>query len=399
MKNDSKTNVKVLVIGGGFAGVQTALDLANAPGVEVRLISDKNYFEYHAALYRSYTGRSPMEVAVPLAEIFSGASNVEVLQDRASGVDAASRTVQGESGSSYHYDALVLALGNVTDYYGIQGLSEYSFGVKSVQEALELKRHLHEQILSGKVGEKTYVVIGGGATGVEVAGELHSYVERIRRKHGARKVPLDIHLVEAAPRILSAMPEQFSERVAKRLSDLGITIHTGTKVLAETYEAIELPGAELKSHTVIWTAGTANNPLLGKYPELFSKDSRGKVPVNDYLEAAPDIYVVGDSASTPYSGMAQTALHDAHFVAQHLLAKTCGSATTTYQPKKPAYAIPVGPRWAAVQIGSTQIYGLLGSTLRRAIDLRLFLKFLPLRKALSTWHTGFTRQEACEFCK
>lgn len=391
--------MKVVIVGGGFAGIQTALDLANKPGFEVRLISDKSYFEYHAALYRSATGRSPFEVAIPLAEIFEDISNVEVVKDKIVSLDSKNRTITGQSESVYHYDALVLALGNITAYYNIEGLQKYSYGVKDIQDALELKSHIHEAVLKGEIGEKHYVIIGAGATGVEVAGELRAYANRIRQHHGLPNFDFQIDLIEGAPRVLPLMPEQFSKKVEKQLATLGVTVHTNTKVLAEDYNSLKLPTGEIQSHTVVWTAGVANNPFFSLYPEVFKTDKKGKVIVNDYSEAAPNIYVLGDCANTLYSGMAQIALHDAHFVAKVLLAKSANKTAPTYVPKPVSYAIPVGPHWSAVMVGGTQTFGFLGWVLRRLIDLKLYLYFLPLRKSLLTWRYGFIYDGICKTCR
>lgn len=390
--------MKVVIVGGGFAGIQTALDLSNKQGFEVRLISDKTYFEYHAALYRSATGRSPFEVAIPLADIFKNISNVEVVKDKVVSLDTDKQTITGETESIYHYDALVLALGNITAYYNIEGLQKYSYGVKDIHDALELKSHIHEAVLKGKIGEKHYVIIGAGATGVEVAGELRAYTNRIRQHHGLPRFDFQIDLIEGAPRVLPAMPENFSEAVAKQLRSLGVTIHTDTKVLAEDYNSLKLPTGEIQSHTVVWTAGVANNPFFARYPEIFKTDKKGKVIVNQQLEAAPNIFVLGDCANTPYSGMAQTALHDAHFVAKVLVAKARNHQAPAYVSKPVSYAIPVGPHWSAVKVGTTQLFGLLGWVLRRLIDLKLYLYFLPLRKSLLTWRYGFIYDGVCKTC-
>lgn len=390
--------MKVVIVGGGFAGIQTALDLANKPGFEVRLISDKTYFEYHAALYRSATGRSPFEVAIPLAEIFEPFPNVEVVKDRILSLDAVSQTVTGKSESVYHYDALVLALGNITAYYNIEGLQKYSYGVKDIQDALELKNHIHEAVLKGEIGEKHYVIIGAGATGVEVAGELRAYANRVRKHHSLPSFEFQIDLIEGAPRVMPSMPESFSKKVEQQLINLGVTVHTNTKVLGETYDSLKLPTGEIQSHTVVWTAGVANNPFFGQYPGIFKTDKKGKVIVNEQLEAAPNIFVLGDCANTPYSGMAQAALHDAHFAAEVLSAKTTNKPLPTYVSKPPSYAIPVGPHWSAVMVGNTQIFGFFGWILRRLIDLKLYLYFLPLRKSLLTWRYGFIYDGVCKTC-
>lgn len=389
--------MKLIIVGGGFAGVRLALTLANKSGFEIKLISSQSYFEYHAALYRSATGRSPLEVAIPLKNFFEYAKNVEVVEDKIVSLDSNSKTIKGESGSWWSYDTLVLALGNVTQYFGIKGLSEYSYGVKTVHEALELKRNLHEDLLNNE-SDLNYVVIGAGATGVELSAELVAYLQNTRRKHNIHRT-FSIKLVEAGPNVLPALPRTFSQAVQKRLTRLGVRLYADSPVKSETAEGIAIPDGNIKSHTVVWTAGVANNPFFARYPKLFKTGKAGRVVVNEYLQATPDIYIVGDSADTKYSGMAQTALHDASFVGKNLLRANSNKAMLKYKPKRPIYAIPVGPNWTAVLWGKTNIYGWLGWVLRRLADLRLYLMFLPLSKALTTWRYGMVLEESCPICR
>jgi NADH dehydrogenase len=385
---------RIVIVGGGFAGVCAALQLANKPGFKVHLITPENYFQYHAALYRSATGRSPLEVAIPLRDFFEYAKNIDVCNDKIEILDENKKQVVGSSGSFYQYDELLLALGNNTAYYGIKGLEKYSYGVKSVQEALKLKRHLHDHLIK-KDSECAYVVVGGGATGVELSAEMMSYLHRIRRKHGVAKNDFSVYLVEAADRVLGILPESFTKRVETRLKSLGVKLLLGTAVQAETAGKIILPDSSIATHTVVWTAGVTNNPFFTTHDSIFKFGKLKRVVVNDYLEAAPHIYVLGDSAVTAFSGMAQTALHDARFVTKNLLRIENGKTQITYRPKKPIYAIPVGSRWAAVLWGKVAIFGRLGWLLRRAADLRLYLTFLPLRKALTVWRYGVIDDESC----
>ncbi len=389
--------MRVVIVGGGFGGVRSAIKLANKPGFDVKLIASQSYFEYHAALYRSATGRSPLEVAIPLRDFFAFAKNVEVVEDRAAGLSANERTLVGASGSIYPYDTLILALGNVTEFYGIKGLEEYAYGVKTINEALRLKRHLHEQLIA-KNTDKHYVVVGAGATGVELAAELTAYIKKLRKKHGISD-RFSVDLVEAGPRLLGLMPASFSRRAERRLKHHDVTMYLNTPVKSEDIDSLHLPNGEIRSHTVIWTAGVTNNPFFAKFPDVFKLGKSNRVAVDGYLSAAPGIYVIGDSADTVYSGMAQTALHDANFVAENLLRQARGQASLAYAPKKPIYAIPVGPRWAMVLWGKVQLQGRVGWILRRLADLRLYLNFLPLRKALITWKYGFKYEEICPICK
>ena len=387
--------MRIVIVGGGFGGVRAALSLANKKGLEIKLVSDQSYFEYHAALYRSATGRSPLEVAIPLKEFFKYAKNIEVVEDTIESIEPKSTQVVGKAGSRYVYDKLILALGNTTEYYGIKGLQKYSYGIKTIHEALRLKRKLHQQLLE-KQADHNYVVVGAGASGVELSAELIGYLKKIRKKHrtsGSFKV----NLIEASMRPVAAMPVDYSHQIAKRLKQVGVKLLFNTPVESESASSINLPNTKLESHTVVWTAGVSNNPIYKKHKQLFEFE-KNKVIVNDYLMTQNDIYVIGDSAFTRYSGMAQTAIYDAKYVAKNILRELRGKPVLRYKPKKPIYAIPVGPRWAAVRWGNINIYGRMGWLLRRAADLRLFISFLPFKKAISIWRYGFVDDEVCQIC-
>lgn len=390
-------DMKVVIVGGGFGGVKTALNLARDRLFEVKLISDHTYFEYHAALYRSATGRSPLEVAIPLQEFFEDSPNVEVVKDKIIAVDPNRKTVSSEGGSKWTYDVLVLAVGSVTAYYNIRGLKKYSYGVKTIHQALELKRHLHDDLIAGHE-ERNYVVVGGGATGVELAAELTAYLGDIRKKHRLPQHSYDISLVEASERVMPQLPAGFSHRIERRLKKLGVRLYLNTPVKSETYQRIKLPTGSIETHTVVWTAGMTNNPLF-ETNDFFETAKNKKVIVNEHLEAAKDIYVIGDSAATKYGGMAQTALYDANFIVANLKRQIRKKSRRPYVPKLPIYAIPVGPRWAAVLWGKFETYGYLGWVLRRLADLRLYLKFLPIYKALTVWRYGIVIEEVCPVCK
>ena len=172
-----KPKKKVLVVGGGFGGVRAAIDLAthSRDSIEVTLISDKPHFEYHAALYRVVTGRSPLEVCIPIADILKG-TQVNFVKDRIENIDFEKKKIFSSNGFDYNYDYLVLALGSETAFFNIPGLKELSFGFRSIPEALRLKRHLHEVFESCKKGTQEQNVcsahivgVGGGASGVEVS--------------------------------------------------------------------------------------------------------------------------------------------------------------------------------------------------------------------------------------
>ena len=390
--------MKVIIVGSGIAGVKTARSLAKDARFQITLISDRDHFEYHAALYRSATGRSHLEVCVPLKSIFAEEPQVAIVQDRIVTIDNDDQVVVSESGNSYHYDVLILALGVVTEYYGINGLAHHAYGIKSLDEADRLKAHLHSELSDGHAPDSNYVVVGAGPTGVELAGELHAYLMQLRKWHRVRQHSFKIYLVEAAPRILPTLPEDFSKKVHQRLERMGVEVLTGVAVQGETSDTLDLPnGKSIKTHLVVWTAGVTNNPFF--VAQAVFKLGRGKrVEVGPDLLAAPNVYVIGDSASTPLSGMAQTAVYDGHYIAENLKRKFDGKAPLNYEPKMPIAAIPVGPGWCAVAHGKTRLYGRAGWLVRRQLDWKLYSALLSRPLARKTWLFGSKREETCPEC-
>ena len=383
----------VVIVGGGFAGIRAARNFANNPEFKVTLIADRPCWEYHAALYRTTTGHSALAVKVPLTKIFQGISNVTVVYGRAQKISAGKQHVTTENGQEVNYDKLLLALGSVTAYFGIKGLDEFSYGIKSVDEALHLRSHLHAEMTGDEKADLNYFIVGAGPTGVELAAEMVSYLARLQKRYFVEDKTFHINLVEAAPRILPALSEDVSRKIEKRLKKLGVKIYTSTAVKAETADAIELPEGDIATHTVVWTAGVTNNPLFGAHKDLFKVGKGGKVLVGPDLSAADNIYVLGDSALTTHSGWAQTAIYDANFVTGNLKRQLRGDEPRGYEPPKPVAAIPVGPSWCAVQTEKHQTYGYWGWMVRRYLDFKLYAGLLPLGLAVRTWLVGSREEE------
>ncbi len=377
---------EILIVGGGYGGVYAALRLLRdlPKGVaHIRLISTRKYFEYTAALYRVVTGRETSETCIPYAAIFRHLP-MELLQDHIDHIDLTARTCMGTSGSLYRYDVLIIALGSETTFFGIPGIRERSFGMKTLTEAVRLKRHLHEILQSHPSSH--IVIVGGGATGVELAGELV-------------RSTIHIDLVEAMPRLLPSLPEDLAQRVTQRLRKLGVRLHLNSRVLEEKEGYLLLSTTSLPSHTVIWTAGVQANVLLSNTKGL-EVDQKGRGVVDPFLHAKghENVFLLGDCAATPFSGMAQTAIYDGAYVVRTILHSLQHRPLPLYAPRPPAYAIPVGPHWAAVLLGPFRIYGRLGWWLRRLADLKVMLLYLSWHKAIAAWLQGEKRCESCEEC-
>jgi NADH dehydrogenase len=386
---------KVVIVGGGFGGVKAALELAHDDRFRVTLISDQPYLRYYPTLYHTATGGKGANSNIPLARLFES-KDVKVVHGKATAVDKKAKTATTESGQVIEYDSLVLALGVVTNYFGIQGLPEFSYGIKSITEANRLKAHLHQQLIDDKKPDLNYVIIGAGPTGIELAGALPSYLKEIMAKHGLPERKVHIDLIEALPRLLPRLPRDTSRMVERQLKRLGIKLYLGQAVQGQTADELMVNGKPIRSHTVIWTAGVTNNPFYKD--NAFALTNRGKVSVDAYLQSEDNIFVIGDNANTPFSGLAQTAILDGAFVARNLKRRKNGKDFKSYVVKKPITVIPAGPRWAAVIWGGLRMYGWLGWSLRELADVRGFLDYEALPDALAQWATEFGEEDTCPVC-
>lgn len=396
----------IVIVGGGFAGVACALTLARKQlsDTRIRLVSNRTHFEYHGALYRVITGRTPLEVCVPLSEIFES-YDIEVVHDQITTIDVGTKFVRGKSESTYSYDYLVLALGGNISYYGIPGLAEYAFSIISIHDALKLKRHLHQQFDScvralhdEQVCATHIVVVGGGATGTETAAELAVYTKKLAQTHNVNPEVITIDLIEAGDRLVSTLPPEMSKKIQQRLERLGVTVMVNKKVVSKDIEQLYLEDMKVRAKTVVWAAGVQGNSLYTA--SGLATDTQGRVLVNDYLQARghDNVFVVGDGAATKYTGMAQTALHDGVHVAKNIARDIKQKYMVAVAAKQPIYAIPVGSRWAAVLKGDKQYYGWYGWMLRRQLDWHVFKTLLPLPKAFRAFRYGAVLSETCPVC-
>ena len=389
---------KILIIGGGFGGVRAARELSRQSSLDVTLISNLPTFAYYPQFYHSATGGSRSESALPLTDVLSGTA-VKLVQDVIVSIDPEAHTVTSIDGTTtYPYDKLVMALGTVTNYFGIAGLKEFSYGIKSIEDAEELKRHLHVQLLAEHKPDLNYVVVGAGPSGVELAASLDKYLDRITTLHGLERRESLVTLVEAAPRVLPRSSEAVSARVQRRLESLGVKVLTGATVKAETAEALELQGQSIATRTVVWTAGTAVNPFYYANGAHFQLAKGGRVMVNNHLEAKDGLYVIGDNAATPFSGLAQTAIRDADYVSGDIVRALAGHDRPAYHPVAPISVIPVGERWAVAEYKTWHLYGLAGSVLRRLADLIGYADIERWPQAVRVWLQDSRHEDGCPVC-
>ncbi len=400
--------IRILILGGGFGGIRTALNLAKKkiPNTRIVLVSDKHHFDYTPALYKLATGASPLETCIPLGEIFQH-TNVEVLVDTITGGSLPDQVIFGKSGSRYQYDFLVLGLGAETAYFNIPGVAEHSFALKSVGTALKLKNHVHALFDGSKGLSKEemmcrfqFVVVGGGPAGVELASVIRRYTRTLAKMHTIPEHLITVDMVQAVPRLLPTFPEEVSRRVTKKLSELGINIMLGRAVTGEDADGVYLNETKLQAKTVIWTAGVRASHIYGSITGL-TLDKGGRIVVDEYMNAlnTKNVFAIGDSASTPHAGTAQTANYDGSYIPRVIEAIIQKKSLPKYEPRVTPYVIPVGSKWGIFSYKNTVLSGRVFRWLREVIDFRFFLSILPLGKAFNVWREGGSICESCPTCE
>jgi len=382
--------MQITIVGGGFGGVKAALALSENKKTKITLISDKTDFQYYPGLYSTATGHSHLQSWVPLGEIFAGRDNINVVIDTITTIDKKAKTLTGATGATYVYHKLILALGSVTTYFGIKGLDQYAYGIKSAAEITRLKQHLLDEFSKPEGADKDFLVVGAGPTGVELASALGTYLNNLKKHYNNPEPRMKISIIEAGPRVLPRMSEAASKMVHARLKKLGVHVELNQKVEEQTVDSLIVNGKPIKSHTVIWTSGVANNPFFAANADQFEFSPNRKVVVDKYLRSSEDVYVIGDNAFTAFSGLAQTALKDGIFVANHILT----GSKKKYTAKMPPVVVPVGDKWAIFEYKKLRLSGNIGSSIRSAADFVGYSDILPFGQALGVWRAQTIKEDA-----
>ncbi|MDN5275786.1 MAG: hypothetical protein JWN33_435 [Candidatus Saccharibacteria bacterium] len=375
-----------VVVGGGFAGVKAALELSKKQIGKVTLISNEPYFLHHATLYATATGRSAAESIIPLNEIFFNHPNVTVVQDTVTSIDPDRKLVVSDK-KSYQYDNVIIALGSVTTYFGISGMEQHAYGIKSLDEIRAFHQHIENEVVHEGQLDRNYVIIGAGPTGVELVGALCEYLHHLIDLHQLKHARVKLSLIEAAPRILPRSSATAAKIVEKRLKAIGVDVQTNKKVEALDEENITIAGKKVPTKTAVWTSGVANHPFFKANASYFDLAPNGRANVNKFLEGHKDIYVIGDNNTVQYGGLAWPALRQGAFVAQHLARKASGRPLKAYKPALPPSGIPVGDKWGYVEWFGVYAAGRPGSLIRRLIELVDYCNILPFQKAVAIWRS------------
>jgi NADH dehydrogenase len=334
---------RVVIVGSGFAGLNAAKSLKHSP-VDVTVVDRSNHFTFQPLLYQvALAVLSPADIAQPIRSILRHQSNTEVLMDEVIGIDAAAQRVSTASGASIAYDYLVLATGATHSYFGHDQWEPLAPGLKSVEDAIEIRRRV---LLAFELAERqmleqgwhpplNFVVIGGGPTGVELAGAI-SDIAQLYMRHDFRHIDpakSRVLLLDSGPRMLAAYPPDLSAKAEATLKRLGVEVHTKAQVTAVGPGWVEANGQRIDAVVTLWAAGVLASPLgkmLATLPAV-TLDKRGCVIVDDHLNppGLPQVFVLGDLAHFEQDGhqvpgVAQPAIQMGNHVAKMISADLAG---------------------------------------------------------------------------
>jgi NADH dehydrogenase len=339
---------RVVILGGGFGGLVAAQKLKSAP-VEIILIDRRNFHLFQPLLYQVATGSlSPGEIAAPLRGVLSKQKNVQVLLGEAADVDPEAKRVILRDGAAFDYDTLIVATGSQTSYYGNDSWRQWAPSLKSVEEATAIRHKLlfaFERAERSTSSEETrawltFVIVGAGATGMELAGALAEIANETLR-HDFRKInPQEarIILMEGGPRVLSAFPEDLSVKAENLVTRLGVEVAKGVMVTKIDGDGVTYKRGDstetLAAKTVLWAGGVTSTPFAMKLAERTKAetDRVGRIMVNADLTVPnhPEIFILGDLAHAldkqgkPLPGVAQVAIQGGGYAAKVIRARLNG---------------------------------------------------------------------------
>ncbi len=363
---------RVVIVGAGFGGLRTARALRKAP-VDVVLLDRHNYHLFQPLLYQVATaGLEPEQIARPVRAILRGQKNFEFRMVEVTGVDFAAREVATDNGP-VPYDYLVLALGGETNYFGLEGIMRSGFGLKGVSDALAIRNHVlgcFERAVLEPDGERrrallTFVVVGGGPTGVEMAGALSELIRLVLVKDYPRLNIKDVRvlLLEATDRLLAPMPERLREAAAETLWRKHVEVRFGAAVEDCDGARVRLKGGEvIPAHTLIWAAGAKAVALTAKLGLPTAR--QGRVTVTPTLQVAdhPEVYVIGDAAyleagGEPLPMMAPVALQMAQAAARNISRRLRGEPPLAFQYRDPGSLATIGRNAAVAYVHGIGVTG------------------------------------------
>jgi len=390
----------VVIIGGGFGGLATAQALENAP-VRITLVDRLNHHVFQPLLYQvAMAGLSPADIAAPIRSILRFQRNVTVLLSEVTGLDlSARRVVLSEDVLSYDY--LIVAAGAQNHYFGHDDWARYAVGLKDLDDAVEIRRRV---LLAFETAERekdpeerkrllTFVVVGGGPTGVELAGALGELAHYVLARDFRTIQPAHtrVLLLEGGSRILGSFPEALSERAVRDLNRLGVEVLTNVRVTRIDETGVEAHHRKFLSATVLWAAGVRASPLAGMLGA--PSDRSGRVSVNPDLSVGnhPEVFAIGDMTACldahgkPLSGTSPVAMQQGRHVAQNIVAELEHHPRAPFSYFDKGSMATIGRAAAVAQIGRFHLSGFFAWALWLWVHIVFLITFRNRFAVLFNW--------------
>jgi len=366
-------NKTVIIVGAGFAGLHAAKVLGRkGRDLSVIVIDRHNYHLFQPLLYQvAMAGLSPAEIAYPIRSLLSEHENVRVLMGEVQGIHLTEKEVRGDFGA-LKFDYLLVATGAQHSYFGHRDWEEFAPGLKTLEQATEIRRRVlsaFEMAERETDPEKqkaflTFVVVGGGPTGVELAGALGE-ISRYTLDHDFRHIDprrTRVVLIEAGQRVLAGFDPACSSRALRDLEKLGVSVWTGTRVTSITAEGVSMGKETLRTTTVIWAAGVKPSALNATFGTPLDPGGRVVVQEDLSIPGHPGVFVAGDQSSflsggKPLPGLAPVAMQGGRHAARNILRLMAGESTLPFIYKDKGIMATVGRARAVVQYGGLRLYG------------------------------------------
>lgn len=399
------TSKRIIIVGAGFAGLRLAQDLEKS-NYEVLLIDKNNYHQFQPLMYQVATARlEPASIAFPLRKVFQHSKNVRIRIAKVKKVDSVSKTLHTSAGE-FPYDYLVMAQGCTTNYFGNENLERAAFPMKSVPEALQLRNRIlqtFEESLS-TTGEElqamlNFVIVGGGPTGVELAGALAEMKTNVLPKDYPDQdfSKLTIYVIESAPNVLNVMSDESKHAAKKYLTEMGVVVMNGTLVKDYDGKIVQLgDGSTIAARNVIWSAGIIGNKVDGFPEESYTRG--GRLVVNRYneVEGLEDIYALGDIAwmATPkyptgHPQVASVAIEQAKVLAKNFKKLSHATIREEYDYHNKGSMATVGKRKAVVDLPSFSFQGRLAWLTWMFVHLMLILSVKNKLITFINWASSY----------
>lgn len=392
---------KVVIVGAGFGGLWATKALAGAP-VEVCLLDRNNYHTFLPLLYQVAAAElEPEEIAYPVRGVVRRRSNVRFIMTEVQGIDLEERVVRTEDGR-LSYDYLILAAGSVTNFFGIESVAEHGYGMKDLREAVSLRSEIlcrFEEAAREEDAERrrallTFVIVGGGATGVEFAGTLAELIWHVLRRDYP-ELDMDearVLLIEATGTLLPGLPRELGEYARRSLEAKGVEVLLNTAVHGATPSEVLIKGGEpIPARTLVWTAGVRASELADKLGVAQGRGARVLVEPTLQLPGHPEVYVVGDMAYVEYGEgipvpqVAPAAIQQGTAAARNILRAVAGKEQLPFVYKDPGTMVTIGRNAGVARLWGRSIRGFLAWVAWLLVHLVKLIGFRNRLVVLTNW--------------